>query len=130
MSEKNKENQAPVTLAEQAFADFQKQGAVENVSSRHVEWKEPGQRVVGWLRQVKKLKSQEAAGGDYCQYVLDDGVELITVICGAQVDQMLADGKRIGQLLEIVFKGKERIGRGRTMNTFLVRTAKGADAQG
>ena len=97
-------------------------GLVQELVPKQFKFSKEGDRITGRLMAVEECKGKEE--GVYSRYIVntDDGMK--TIVCGAQVDAILSNGKMVGSLVRITFLGKEKLGSGRTMNKWDVRVKK------
>jgi len=79
-----------------------------------------GETLTGWLRQVLDSVSTETES-TYKRYIFDTGANLVQCAPGKQVDEILGDGSKIGQLIQLKWQGKIPLSRGRSMNSYTIR---------
>ena len=111
-----------LTEADKLFDQAEEKGEAKTLIPTHRKFEEPGDRVTGYLRGVETCTGEK--DGTYKRYVLDTTEELISFVCGAQVDAILGDGRAVDKLIRVTFLGKESLKKGRTMNKFDVKISR------
>lgn len=102
-----------------AFDEADAAGETRQLIPRPYKFAKESDKVTGILVRVEDCMGENDV--TYKRYILDLGTEHISLVCGAQVDAILGDGRHLGKLVRITYLGKEALSKGRTMNKYDVR---------
>ena len=111
------------TYKEQADKARKKGGGKRLTLEIH-SWKEPGDTLVGKVKEVKPF-----TGGKFDtnvnQYILETDEGLISTVLGAATDKSFGDESVVGKTLFIEYRGKINLDDGRSVNKFVIDDISG-----
>lgn len=117
----SKEEKQQDRFAEE-FDAAEREGLTQELIPKQYKMTEPGSSVTGLLLVVEPCQGKEQ--GKYMRYIMETAKGMISVVCGAQVDAILGDGKNVGKIVRLTYLGKEKLSTGRTMNKWDVRVKR------
>lgn len=89
------------------------------------EWGKDGDQVVGMFLSRTHVQGSLGVEG-YFQYLFDTDEGLVKLALGKATDNEVGEAFQKGVVYVITFRGKEKIGGGRTVNKFLVEEVSSA----
>jgi len=89
------------------------------VTPKYIEFEKKGDCVVGILKGISQVSSSRGEG-TYNQYLVDTDMGMCKFAMGSATDKEIQLLLKIGVLYAFTFKGKEKLGQGRSVNKFLV----------
>lgn len=101
----------------QMLKDAQKDGRVQRVTPKFVEFKDKDEQVVGRLMGQQTIKSTKNEG-TYQHYIVESDNGLIKFAMGSATDGELSATLKRGGVYAFKFLGQEDLGGGRRVNKF------------
>lgn len=111
-----------VNELDEMFDDAEASGETQTLVPKHFKFEEPGARLTGYLRAVDTCKGESE--GTYKRYTIQTDMDLVSCVCGTQVDSILGDGRYMDALVRITYLGTEKLKGGRSMNKYDVKLRK------
>lgn len=113
---------------EAQFDEATKAGKAEPVSVLIMQWKDPGDRVVGVFQGAELMPDSEF-DTDVNRYLILTDQGLTSVILGASADKEVLPKLHKGDLVSITFGGQKPIKGGKKVNLFDVRRVSASAAK-
>lgn len=97
----------------------QDKGAVVNLTPQFIAFEKAGDGFCGRLKGYSSVQSG-LSQGTYNQYLFEVDAGLIKCAFGAATDKEVAPMLHIGNIYVVLYKGKEKISGGRSVNKFSI----------
>lgn len=101
------------------YKKAEKAGETKAVSPTFVEFKTPGQQIIGRLDSIVLVESGLSTG-TYNQYVVDTDEGMVKFHLGQSTDKEIAGSLKIGHVFAFTFIEVIKVSRGRTVNKYKV----------
>ncbi len=95
-----------------------KDGQVRDLAPKFIEFRTPGEEVIGKLIDISTVEGQH---GTYKQYLLDTDDGVVKLQLGAATDADVAPQMALGAVYWMIFEGVEKLSGGRSINKIAVR---------
>ncbi len=103
----------------QMYEQAVKDKAVKQLTPEYLEFKKPGDQVIGAFVS-KAVVESSGGGGEYFQYVFETDQGRVKFHMGRATDSDVGKKLTEGMIYSITFEGKEEISAGRRVNKFNV----------
>jgi hypothetical protein len=115
-------------MSYKSMAELAKQNrTARDLMPAFFQFKQEDDTIIGRFVSRSTITSKKNAG-TYADYVFDTDDGRVHFACGDQFDKKCGDELKAGGVYQIIFKGKQAVGGGRTVNQFTVYEIPGVPA--